>query len=166
MIRRPPRSTLFPYTTLFRSDRLGDGGVEALEDLYFLALGLFYVLSELVHVDRHARLRHVHHSLEDFQFGLDNPVEASMLCYALSKLLLDAVQELGIAGHVVAALLVDTLYGPVFFVLVEVVDCLLYLTLGHRREGILLREVPVPVDLREDLGAHHPTLWPAHTETL
>src|SRR3712207_7887797 len=27
MIRRPPRSTLFPYTTLFRS--LRDGGVEA-----------------------------------------------------------------------------------------------------------------------------------------
>src|SRR5215510_15579428 len=25
MIRRPPRSTLFPYTTLFRSDRRGDG---------------------------------------------------------------------------------------------------------------------------------------------
>src|SRR3712207_7059305 len=24
MIRRPPRSTLFPYTTLFRSQRLGD----------------------------------------------------------------------------------------------------------------------------------------------
>src|SRR3712207_7707067 len=24
MIRRPPRSTLFPYTTLFRSDRLGE----------------------------------------------------------------------------------------------------------------------------------------------
>src|SRR5260370_27607751 len=24
MIRRPPRSTLFPYTTLFRSDRAGD----------------------------------------------------------------------------------------------------------------------------------------------
>src|SRR3712207_7195270 len=31
MIRRPPRSTLFPYTTLFRSDRLismlGHGGL-------------------------------------------------------------------------------------------------------------------------------------------
>src|SRR5256885_8513433 len=26
MIRRPPRSTLFPYTTLFRSARLGDLG--------------------------------------------------------------------------------------------------------------------------------------------
>src|SRR2546429_1493824 len=25
MIRRPPRSTLFPYTTLFRSHRGGDG---------------------------------------------------------------------------------------------------------------------------------------------
>src|SRR2546427_9432468 len=25
MIRRPPRSTLFPYTTLFRSHRLEDG---------------------------------------------------------------------------------------------------------------------------------------------
>src|SRR5688572_31120986 len=26
MIRRPPRSTLFPYTTLFRSHRTGRGG--------------------------------------------------------------------------------------------------------------------------------------------
>src|SRR2546430_13140628 len=30
MIRRPPRSTLFPYTTLFRSDRPVVGVVEAL----------------------------------------------------------------------------------------------------------------------------------------
>src|SRR2546426_9181980 len=31
MIRRPPRSTLFPYTTLFRSrvDRVADGGRHA-----------------------------------------------------------------------------------------------------------------------------------------
>src|SRR3712207_8671790 len=28
MIRRPPRSTLFPYTTLFRSRRLGGRSVE------------------------------------------------------------------------------------------------------------------------------------------
>src|SRR3712207_7694479 len=27
MIRRPPRSTLFPYTTLFRSLHLGDVGI-------------------------------------------------------------------------------------------------------------------------------------------
>src|SRR5258708_15048370 len=29
MIRRPPRSTLFPYTTLFRSAKLKTGGGEA-----------------------------------------------------------------------------------------------------------------------------------------
>src|SRR3712207_7923637 len=29
MIRRPPRSTLFPYTTLFRSGRRPDGGLPA-----------------------------------------------------------------------------------------------------------------------------------------
>src|SRR2546430_5669984 len=29
MIRRPPRSTLFPYTTLFRSRGAGDGGLHA-----------------------------------------------------------------------------------------------------------------------------------------
>src|SRR3712207_7439255 len=29
MIRRPPRSTLFPYTTLFRSDQAADPGVAA-----------------------------------------------------------------------------------------------------------------------------------------
>src|SRR3712207_8207061 len=29
MIRRPPRSTLFPYTTLFRSDHALEGGVPA-----------------------------------------------------------------------------------------------------------------------------------------
>src|SRR3712207_8813105 len=28
MIRRPPRSTLFPYTTLFRSVREGDPGID------------------------------------------------------------------------------------------------------------------------------------------
>src|SRR5690242_20904182 len=28
MIRRPPRSTLFPYTTLFRSEREGEGAAE------------------------------------------------------------------------------------------------------------------------------------------
>src|SRR5689334_24708397 len=28
MLHRPPRSTLFPYTTLFRSDQVGDQGAE------------------------------------------------------------------------------------------------------------------------------------------
>src|SRR5258708_27386508 len=34
MIRRPPRSTLFPYTTLFRSDLLATGGPLRLESPY------------------------------------------------------------------------------------------------------------------------------------
>src|SRR3712207_6912154 len=33
MIRRPPRSTLFPYTTLFRSVRLQRGDAEGADDL-------------------------------------------------------------------------------------------------------------------------------------
>src|SRR3712207_7106836 len=32
MIRRPPRSTLFPYTTLFRSEAEGRGGVALVFD--------------------------------------------------------------------------------------------------------------------------------------
>src|SRR2546427_10282394 len=38
MIRRPPRSTLFPYTTLFRSRRLHLGGIEvhALDDQHIV----------------------------------------------------------------------------------------------------------------------------------
>src|SRR3712207_7311068 len=39
MIRRPPRSTLFPYTTLFRSHRLNRGGDrDANRALYILAV--------------------------------------------------------------------------------------------------------------------------------
>src|SRR5947199_4725141 len=38
MMRRPPRSTLFPYTTLFRSDAVGDRVMEGHEeDLLVLA---------------------------------------------------------------------------------------------------------------------------------
>src|SRR3712207_8014994 len=33
MIRRPPRSTLFPYTTLFRSLIVGDGAVRYRDEL-------------------------------------------------------------------------------------------------------------------------------------
>src|SRR2546422_4373853 len=38
MIRRPPRSTLFPYTTLFRSP---DGGGTGFEGVYRYASGKF-----------------------------------------------------------------------------------------------------------------------------
>src|SRR2546429_3259188 len=38
MIRRPPRSTLFPYTTLFRSRRPGDGGSGHVRHLHYRGL--------------------------------------------------------------------------------------------------------------------------------
>src|SRR5256885_7752983 len=37
MIRRPPRSTLFPYTTLFRSTFFANSGAEAIEGAMKLA---------------------------------------------------------------------------------------------------------------------------------
>src|SRR2546422_7589331 len=63
MIRRPPRSTLFPYTTLFRSAarRQLDAGLEQAADL-----GLDVVLVEqrgLVLVQRHA-IRSEEHTSE------------------------------------------------------------------------------------------------------
>src|SRR3989442_7993815 len=39
MIRRPPRSTLFPYTTLFRSLRPAGAAVRAVPDLRDVARG-------------------------------------------------------------------------------------------------------------------------------
>src|SRR2546428_4770311 len=39
MIRRPPRSTLFPYTTLFRSGGLIEGTLPRTEAFHFLQLG-------------------------------------------------------------------------------------------------------------------------------
>src|SRR3712207_8345014 len=62
MIRRPPRSTLFPYTTLFRSDHHPDTGVVVLsahdEEAYAIALlgkgqsGLAYLLKDRIAQDR------------------------------------------------------------------------------------------------------------------
>src|SRR3712207_8551584 len=58
MIRRPPRSTLFPYTTLFRSGAAGD---DRRHDLVGLrgdrlrqhALDLLLVLGDLVRSEEH-----------------------------------------------------------------------------------------------------------------
>src|SRR2546423_11164098 len=49
MIRRPPRSTLFPYTTLFRSDLLRRG----LEHLHLLDHELRLALLLVVHAPAH-----------------------------------------------------------------------------------------------------------------
>src|SRR3712207_7680036 len=48
MIRRPPRSTLFPYTTLFRSVREAEVlGVDSSRDLALLAVAAEMVVARL-----------------------------------------------------------------------------------------------------------------------
>src|SRR5258706_5945295 len=60
MIRRPPRSTLFPYTTLFRSDALRDLGAQR------LVLGgvLQEVLYLVQHPAKYQALRSEEHTSE------------------------------------------------------------------------------------------------------
>src|SRR2546427_2295940 len=45
MIRRPPRSTLFPYTTLFRSDVRGRAFPDEAHDVLVNVLGLRHALA-------------------------------------------------------------------------------------------------------------------------
>src|SRR2546426_2158776 len=65
MIRRPPRSTLFPYTTLFRSrlppdrDRLRTAGAGGRADRVARAVG-----SDVVGPGRHGRPRSEEHTSE------------------------------------------------------------------------------------------------------
>src|SRR2546422_8204309 len=46
MIRRPPRSTLFPYTTLFRSLNLVEGLAAEVLGLEHFGFGLLYQLAD------------------------------------------------------------------------------------------------------------------------
>src|SRR2546422_6282378 len=52
MIRRPPRSTLFPYTTLFRSRQTGEQAQLRLEVVLHVDMEIQVVLGQ-VGVDRH-----------------------------------------------------------------------------------------------------------------
>src|SRR5262245_64619558 len=65
MIRRPPRSTLFPYTTLFRSpcymapeQARGSAGVDARADIYGVGAVLYRLRSE-EHTSELQSLRHL-----------------------------------------------------------------------------------------------------------
>src|SRR2546430_10481549 len=79
MIRRPPRSTLFPYTTLFRSQKHVHRGIE---DLVAEHRGLGRVLRNALDLAReHAlerphELRQVHRLLETVAQAMDLPRSA------------------------------------------------------------------------------------------
>src|SRR3712207_7347641 len=59
MIRRPPRSTLFPYTTLFRSEQVQTA--EELVVVVFVGVGLCRVLPDNVHAADLTAFHGVHH---------------------------------------------------------------------------------------------------------
>src|SRR3712207_7083459 len=62
MIRRPPRSTLFPYTTLFRSSRLKGEGLQAgalQEVLDGMSVGLVLTAHPTEALRRSIRHKHV-----------------------------------------------------------------------------------------------------------
>src|SRR3712207_8020681 len=70
MIRRPPRSTLFPYTTLFRSDLAGDVGAHPIRigvhaaHLLFDGLRVIREQDRVVEALAHLALRSEEHTSE------------------------------------------------------------------------------------------------------
>src|ERR1039458_10714488 len=83
MIRRPPRSTLFPYTTLFRSERCVSGNVSA-------DAGVVFLLTHLS--DRKStRLNSSHLGISYAVFCLDtkeNTSELQPLSHVVRRMLL------------------------------------------------------------------------------
>src|SRR5258708_27128768 len=61
MIRRPPRSTLFPYTTLFRSRKLGAGTASRLRTLLENEGKLAYISSTCKRLARLVALSRLTH---------------------------------------------------------------------------------------------------------
>src|SRR5690348_18427391 len=62
MIRRPPRSTLFPYTTLFRSLVAGLGSLFTVSSI--LAIGLTAVAAAVIQMVHWTKLRSEEHTSE------------------------------------------------------------------------------------------------------
>src|SRR5256885_9251947 len=93
MIRRPPRSTLFPYTTLFRSrDRPGGGHKdEGAGDQVLLARGRaagFYLAHDLIQVRRLLGRGHISTRKEDLR-SEEHTSELQSPCNLVCRLLLE-----------------------------------------------------------------------------
>src|SRR2546425_7596726 len=83
MIRRPPRSTLFPYTTLFRSRRLDRKAEVALEDRQPDALG------DHLHVRVEDRAPEIQALADDVVRSEEHTSELQSLAYLVCRLLLE-----------------------------------------------------------------------------
>src|SRR3712207_7192118 len=92
MIRRPPRSTLFPYTTLFRSDRLLHGVVGDAGALQRLANQVAQPVVGVVHPEdrKSTRLNSSHANISYAVFCLKkkNPTPTSRAYLSVSFTLL------------------------------------------------------------------------------
>src|ERR1035437_6622190 len=103
MIRRPPRSTLFPYTTLFRSGlapgqlgALGDGVALGHHRQHLLALKLIGGVVDVALGDLDLLLPSL--GLLDFDLAVDVGDDRLALGYASLEEFLDAGQALGDVG--------------------------------------------------------------------
>src|SRR5256884_4413104 len=94
MIRRPPRSTLFPYTTLFRSSAAGRGGV-----LLDHGTHLVYQLLDIAGMPASVsawtgRLRHARYEVEDTR-SEEHTSELQSRLHLVCRLLLEKKINVG-----------------------------------------------------------------------
>src|SRR3712207_7608914 len=89
MIRRPPRSTLFPYTTLFRSKVMLTG--QGADELY----GGYSWYAKVVEKEGYKMLRR--HMIEDLLRSEEHTSELQSRQYLVCRLLLEKKKEMRIA---------------------------------------------------------------------
>src|SRR5687767_15684575 len=90
MIPRPPRSTLFPYTTLFRSPKVGDG-LKALERAVAAGRKWDAVIDTSGYVPRHvaASAELLRPAVSHYVRSEEHTSELQSLAYLVCRLLLE-----------------------------------------------------------------------------
>src|SRR3989454_7036089 len=89
MIRRPPRSTLFPYTTLFRSIRRVSPPYPSLADVGFLGVYVCFLVAVTKLVGAAPRRRFDHELLIDTVRSEEHTSELQSPCNLVCRLLLE-----------------------------------------------------------------------------
>src|SRR3712207_8759464 len=92
MIRRPPRSTLFPYTTLFRSRCVASSDIDPYFQSFLLSPALAVQKKVLNRVDRRSKLGTAEHFLSNLSLIIRSEEHTSELQsrqYLVCRLLLE-----------------------------------------------------------------------------